>query len=108
MVLFFFRIVFLLYSLLFPRLRFDDDRVTPVTLKEVFDENFGDEPVKGNGNALFMNGRNNSMRMMRRFTNAYMLVYMRRSKLDEVLGAVEDSDIPPHLRKWDERPCLDS
>lgn len=83
------------YALLKPEkdgkwFRFDDDRVTPCTLKEVLDENFGgvvapsvrlpNRPLQG-----------------KRFMNAYMLVYIRESKLDEILGPVSDSDIPKHV-----------
>ncbi|KAF7729663.1 hypothetical protein EC973_004036 [Apophysomyces ossiformis] len=83
-------------------LRFDDDRVTPVTKKEVFEENFGDEStVKAGSNAAFPNGvmRSNSIKMLKRFTNAYMLVYIRKNQLDKVLGSMQDDDIPPHLKK---------
>lgn len=85
--------------------RFDDDRVTPVSKKEVFEENYGDEPLRQQINETpsppFLNGntRVNSVRMMKRFTNAYMLVYVRKSKLDELLGSVTESDIPVHLSK---------
>lgn len=87
--------------------RFDDDRVTPVSKKEVFEENYGDEPHR-NGNdptvaaTPFLNGTNrvNSVRMMKRFTNAYMLVYIRKNKLDDILAPVQESDIPQHLSKF--------
>lgn len=91
------------------RYRFDDDRVTPVTKKEVFEENFGDDPVGTNGSPPFLNGmRNNSARLMKRFTNAYMLVYIRKSQLDEVLGPVVDDDIPLHLSAYIELEFFDS
>ncbi|KAG0185916.1 hypothetical protein DFQ28_008572 [Apophysomyces sp. BC1034] len=66
-------------------LRFDDDRVTPVTLKEVYEDNFGDE------------GEDCYMRAMLRFTNAYMLVYLREDMLDEILAPIVEHEIPQHL-----------
>lgn len=72
--------------------RFDDDRVTPVTKKEVFEENYGDpDPTENN--------RLSAARIYKKYTNAYMLVYMRKSKLGEILGPVKETDIPHHLSK---------
>jgi len=79
---------------LLPRLKFDDDRVTPATLKEVLEENYGGEPQ----GAQALNTRPN-LRTMKRFTNAYMLVYMRECMMDEILNDVTTADIPPHLSK---------
>ncbi|KAJ3117728.1 hypothetical protein HDU96_005858 [Phlyctochytrium bullatum] len=73
--------------------KFDDDRVIPVTDKEVFEENFGGEFPQPNG-AVKPNFRNS-----KRFTNAYMLVYIRDSDLEEILSPLEETDIPEHLRK---------
>ncbi|KAI9484595.1 cysteine proteinase [Zychaea mexicana] len=75
-------------------LKFDDDRVVPATSKEVLEENFGGELLGGAG----MNGRPN-MRGLKRFTNAYMLVYVRESMRDEILSPVSKDDIPEHLVK---------
>ncbi|TPX38452.1 hypothetical protein SeMB42_g06732 [Synchytrium endobioticum] len=69
--------------------KFDDDRVVPVLQKEVLDDNYG-----GDGGG-FRSGNN---RMLKRLTNAYMLVYIREKDLDEVLGEVTEDDIPKHLR----------
>ncbi|KAI7858609.1 hypothetical protein BDC45DRAFT_498727 [Circinella umbellata] len=82
-------------------LRFDDDRVTHVTRKEVFEENFGDEAINGNNGAPpMLNGvRNNNTRMLKRYTNAYMLVYIRRSQLNKILEPVQGDTIPPHLKR---------
>lgn len=81
--------------------RFDDDRVTPASKKEVFEENYGDEPLRDSKDLLSptFNSRINSARMMKKFTNAYMLVYIRKSKLDDILDPVLESDIPVHLSK---------
>ena len=85
------------YALLKPQkdsnwYRFDDDRVTPALLREVLDENFG--------GALAPSGiRNPNQRQnqLKRFMNAYMLVYVRETKIDEILMPVTDADIPPHV-----------
>ncbi len=67
--------------------KFDDDKVTPVTLRDVYEENFGGEaPHLKPG-----------MKPVKRFTNAYMLVYIRESAMDEILSAVTEANIPEHL-----------
>ena len=75
-------------------LKFDDDRVTPVTDKEVIEENYGGETLKGMPPDL----QGNQDRATKRFTNAYMLVYIRESAMDEVLAPLTVDDIPAHLR----------
>lgn len=74
-------------------LKFDDDRVTPVTDREVLEENYGGEALNGIPPTL----QRNQVRAMKRFTNAYMLVYIRESAIDEVLDPFKDEDTPPHL-----------
>ena len=74
-------------------LKFDDDRVTPVTDKEVLEENFGGEILNGMPPTL----QRNQVRAMKRFTNAYMLVYIRESAINEVLAPFTVDDTPPHL-----------
>jgi ubiquitin carboxyl-terminal hydrolase 7 len=73
-------------------LKFDDDRVTPVTDREVLEENYGGEALNG----VTSPQQRNQVRAMKRFTNAYMLVYIRESAMDEVLTLTEE-DTPPHL-----------
>ncbi|KAI8978533.1 hypothetical protein BDB01DRAFT_799109 [Pilobolus umbonatus] len=72
-----------------PWFKFDDDRVIPATLKEVLEENYGGE----------MTGviRPPMNKPMNRFTNAYMLVYIRECMLDQILAPLTDQDIPRHL-----------
>ncbi|KAJ7319380.1 hypothetical protein DFH08DRAFT_926647 [Mycena albidolilacea] len=74
-------------------LKFDDDRVTPVTDKEVLEENYGGPPV------LPPAVRHNPVRSLNRFTNAYVLVYIRECAMDEVLAPITDEDIPAHLKR---------
>ncbi|KAG5518673.1 hypothetical protein PMAC_002642 [Pneumocystis sp. 'macacae'] len=76
--------------------KFDDDRVTRATLKEVLDENFGGDMSPTNSYIKNPYSRNTSLK---RYMNAYMLVYFRENELDEILRPVVESDIPEHLRK---------
>ncbi|KAF4576508.1 hypothetical protein EYR40_000746 [Pleurotus pulmonarius] len=76
-------------------LKFDDDRVTPVTDREVLEENYGGEPLNGVPAAL----QRNQVRAMKRFTNAYMLVYIRECAIDEVLAPFTEEDTPAHLKR---------
>ncbi|THH20676.1 hypothetical protein EW146_g701 [Bondarzewia mesenterica] len=76
-------------------LKFDDDRVTPVTDREVLEENYGGEPLNGIPPTL----QRNQVRSMKRFTNAYMLVYIRETAIDEVLQPFTEEDTPTHLKR---------
>jgi ubiquitin carboxyl-terminal hydrolase 7 len=75
-------------------LKFDDDRVTPVTDKEVLEENYGGEALNGPPTLP-----RNQVRTMKRFTNAYMLVYIRESATNEVLAPFTVEDTPAHLKR---------
>lgn len=75
-------------------LKYDDDRVTPVTDKEVLDDNYGGESTNG-----LLQYQRQQVRTMKRFTNAYMLVYIRDCKLDDVLENFHEADTPAHLSK---------
>ena len=37
---------------------------------------------------------------MKRFTNAYMLVYVRECMIDEVLAPFKEEDTPAHLSEY--------
>lgn len=77
--------------------KFDDDRVTKATKKEAMDENFGGEFQNvPNG---YSGQRNPYTRTWskQRFMSAYMLVYIRETKLDSVLEDIREPDIPAHL-----------
>lgn len=76
-------------------LKFDDDRVTPVTDKEVLEENYGGEALNG----LPAPQQRNQVRAMKRFTNAYMLVYIRETAIDEILAPFTEEDTPAHLKR---------
>ncbi|KAF8343945.1 cysteine proteinase [Cantharellus anzutake] len=78
-------------------LKFDDDRVTPVTDKEVLEENYGGEAL--NGVLPQVQQRNQARNAVKRFTNAYMLVYVRESAMDWVLSPFTEADTPPHLKQ---------
>ncbi|CAB4475297.1 unnamed protein product [Rhizophagus irregularis] len=71
--------------------KFHDDRITRVVDKEVLEDNYGDEYP--NSNIIKVR----STKIHKRFTNAYMLVYIRESHVDEILSPVVPEDIPEHL-----------
>ncbi len=78
--------------------KFDDDRVTRATMKETLEENFGGEYAANLANGglgqrqPYMKGYSTKRSM-----NAYMLVYIRKTRLDQVLLGVEEDDIPSHI-----------
>jgi ubiquitin carboxyl-terminal hydrolase 7 len=79
--------------------KFDDDRVTPVTDREVSEDNFGGELIINgavvNGGGKGLGGKGG----MKRFTNAYMLVYVRESAAADILAPITQVDTPTHLSK---------
>jgi ubiquitin carboxyl-terminal hydrolase 7 len=87
--------------------KFDDDRVTRATLREALEENFGGDYQQANGN---VGHRNPYTRVYssKRSMSAYMLVYVRETRLDQVLldGHI---DPPPHLaeRLAEERAAVE-
>jgi ubiquitin carboxyl-terminal hydrolase 7 len=76
--------------------KYDDDKVTRATMREVLEENFGGELGHSNGHIKSPYQKSNPTI---RQNSAYMLVYIRQSRLDEVLVPVAQDDTPPHLQK---------
>ncbi|CAO1629496.1 unnamed protein product [Sympodiomycopsis kandeliae] len=76
--------------------KFDDDRVTRVLPREVLEDNYGGEYPNGH---LGQTGVRAPVRAMKRFTNAYMLVYVRDAMSDEILKPFAEDDTPRHLRE---------
>ncbi|CAG8517017.1 2181_t:CDS:10 [Diversispora eburnea] len=74
--------------------KFDDDRVTRVTDKEVLEDNYGGEGPNSSPLPIRPGTRN-----LKRFTNAYMLVYIRESEVDEILAPVSPENVPEHLER---------
>jgi ubiquitin carboxyl-terminal hydrolase 7 len=75
--------------------KFDDDRVMRSLPREAISDNFGGELTTANGAPQ----RNPYTRTWttKRSNNAYMLVYIRASRLDDVLCPVGDLKPPGHL-----------
>ena len=70
--------------------RFDDETVRNASEKDAIDENFGftEDP---------RNMRYNNPLMFRKFSNAYMLIYVRDSRVKEVFEPIKDDEIPHYL-----------
>jgi len=74
--------------------KFDDEKVYGVRKHDAIDESFGGGEEKKT-KYFWLNPSSNSI--YKRFTNAYMLVYIRKSRVHEILKRVELQDVPPHL-----------
>lgn len=81
-----------------PFYKFDDDRVTRATMKETLDDNFGGEYTHlANGAGIrqpYTAGYSTKRSM-----SAYMLVYVRKTRENDVLRPVQPSDVPDHLER---------
>jgi ubiquitin carboxyl-terminal hydrolase 7 len=76
--------------------KFDDDRVTRATLREALEENFGGDYAQVNGNTGQRNPYTRAW-SAKRSMSAYMLVYIRETRLDQVLIDEKAVDPPKHL-----------
>lgn len=74
--------------------KFDDEKVYKVRKIDAVDESFGGEEKKTK--YFWLQGHGNSI--YKKFTNAYMLVYIRKSRIDEILKKVQPQDVPEHLK----------
>ncbi|XP_047333400.1 ubiquitin C-terminal hydrolase 12-like isoform X1 [Impatiens glandulifera] len=74
--------------------KFDDERVTKEDTRKALEEQFGGEEELPQTNPGF----NNSPFKFTKYSNAYMLVYIRESDKDKILCNIEEKDIAEHLR----------
>ncbi|KAI3961734.1 hypothetical protein MKW92_024753 [Papaver armeniacum] len=74
------------------RFKFDDERVTKEDMKRALEEQYGGEEELPNA------GFNNTPFKFTKYSNAYMLVYIRDSDKDKIICNVDEKDIAEHLR----------
>ncbi|KAG6502702.1 hypothetical protein ZIOFF_034988 [Zingiber officinale] len=76
------------------RFKFDDERVTKEDAKKALEEQYGGEEELPQTNPGF----NNSPFKFTKYSNAYMLVYIRESDKEKIMCDVDEKDIAEHLR----------
>ncbi|CAM8884881.1 unnamed protein product [Rhodiola kirilowii] len=74
--------------------KFDDERVTKEDVKRVLEEQYGGEEELPQTNPGF----NNAPFKFTKYSNAYMLVYIRESDKEKIICNVDEKDIVEHLR----------
>ncbi|XP_010067102.2 ubiquitin carboxyl-terminal hydrolase 13 isoform X2 [Eucalyptus grandis] len=74
--------------------KFDDERVTKEDIKRALEEQYGGEEELPQTNPGF----NSSPFKFTKYSNAYMLVYIRESDKDKIVCSVDEKDIAEHLR----------
>ncbi|KAK4480450.1 hypothetical protein RD792_013523, partial [Penstemon davidsonii] len=74
--------------------KFDDERVTKEDVKRALDEQYGGEEELPQTNPGF----NNSPFKFTKYSNAYMLVYIRETDKEKIICNVDEKDIAEHLR----------
>ncbi|CAI8586565.1 unnamed protein product [Vicia faba] len=75
--------------------KFDDERVTKEDPKRALEEQYGGEEELPQTNPGF----NNSPFKFTKYSNAYMLVYIREADKEKVVCNVDEKDIAEHLRE---------
>ena len=79
--------------------KFDDERVTRATMKEVLEENFGGDYTNLTNGITGMRNPYTRTLSTKRSMSAYMLVYIRQSRLDTILPSVPAEATPQHIAK---------
>ncbi|KAG2631787.1 hypothetical protein PVAP13_2NG047900 [Panicum virgatum] len=74
--------------------KFEDERVTKEDAKKALEEQYGGEEELPQTNP----GLNNTPFKFTKYSNAYMLVYIRESDKDKIICNVDEKDIAEHLR----------
>ncbi|KHG10063.1 Ubiquitin carboxyl-terminal hydrolase 12 -like protein [Gossypium arboreum] len=74
--------------------KFDDERVTKEDMKRALEEQYGGEEELPQTNPGF----NNTPFKFTKYSNAYMLVYIRESDKDKIVCDVDEKDIAEHLK----------
>uniref|UniRef100_A0A7N0UUN3 ubiquitinyl hydrolase 1 n=1 Tax=Kalanchoe fedtschenkoi TaxID=63787 RepID=A0A7N0UUN3_KALFE len=74
--------------------KFDDERVTKEDIKRALEEQYGGEEELPQTNPGF----NSTPFKFTKYSNAYMLVYIRESDKEKVICNVDEKDIAEHLR----------
>ena len=87
-----------------PFFKFDDDRVTRATNKEAMDENFGGDYNVNGSNGMKVQNPFTRQWSTKRSMSAYMLVYIRESRLDQILPPSDSVQPPDHLRESSSPP----
>ncbi|KAL5553895.1 hypothetical protein UlMin_041296 [Ulmus minor] len=72
--------------------KFDDDRVTKEDKKRALEEQYGGETPPTSA------GLNNARFKFRKYSSAYILVYIRESDKEKIICNVDEKDIGEHLR----------
>ncbi|KAL0485464.1 ubiquitin carboxyl-terminal hydrolase [Acrasis kona] len=76
--------------------KFDDERVYKVKEHDAVEENYGGTADEKKNKYFWLNSTGHNM--YKKFTNAYMLLYIRKADTNEILQKVEDHDVPDHLQ----------
>jgi ubiquitin carboxyl-terminal hydrolase 7 len=74
--------------------KFDDERVTKEDMKRALEEQYGGEEELPQTNPGF----NNAPFKFTKYSNAYMLVYIRESDKEKIICDVDEKEIAEHLR----------